>query len=137
VPAELRQGALDLALAVARKIVHAELEASAEATARVIDAAVRHAQDAAVVRVRVNPADKERIEAAHPAGARPELAADPAVAPGGCVVETDCGDIDATVETQWQIIRSAILAEAERDEHSTEDAAPLPSGAADEERTPE
>ncbi len=113
--AELRDGALRLALAVARRIVRAELEASAEAAARVVEGAVRHAHDSAVVRVRVHPGDKQRIEGVHPDPGY-ELVADPAVGPGGCIVETECGDIDATVETQWEVLTSAIAAEAALDE---------------------
>ena len=113
--AELKDGALGLALAVARRIVQAELTASAETAARVVDAAVQHAQDATVVRVRVHPGDKERIERVRP-DAGLELVADPAISPGGCVVETECGEVDATVESQWEVLRAAIAAEAERDE---------------------
>jgi len=37
-----------------------------------------------------------------------ELVADPSISPGGCVVETDCGAIDAQVETQWGEVQAAL-----------------------------
>ena len=111
--AELERGALGLALAVARKMVHAEAEATGAVAERVIAAAVQHTRDATAVRVRVNPADKARIEAAGDRAAIAELVGDPSISPGGCIVETDCGEVDATVETQWDALRSAIVAEAE------------------------
>lgn len=108
--ADVQDGALRLALTLARKIVHTELAASGEAAARAVEAAVRHAQDATVLRVRVHPDDKARIEQVRPEAVA-ELIPDPALSPGGCLVETDCGEIDATVETQWQALSAALEAE--------------------------
>jgi len=127
-------GALELALAVARKVVHAELGASAQAAARVVEAALARAGEAAVVRVRVSPSDVERIEQAGSDGVgRGLLVADPAVTPGGCVVETDCGCVDATVEAQWEALRAA-LAEA-ADGSAPSDACDAGPGGDDDEGT--
>lgn len=106
--AELEQNALGLALAVARKMVHAELVTNAEAAARVVQAAAEHARDATIVRVRIHPSDRERIGAVHPGGLGFELAADPSVAEGGCVVETECGEVDATVASRWEAVMGAL-----------------------------
>jgi flagellar assembly protein FliH len=107
--ADGRDAVLRLALAVARKVIHDEISpASRRVAARVVAAAVESARDATPLRVRVNPADQPRIEQAGGAEHLPELVADPAISSGGCIVETDCGWIDATVESQWATVRSAL-----------------------------
>jgi len=110
--AEGRAAALRLALAVARKVIHHEVRQSGEAAARVVDAAIKAAQEATVVRVRVHPGDRARIEEAR--GDQPPLALveDQAIGRGGCIVETDCGSIEATVESQWDVVRAALDAAA-------------------------
>jgi flagellar assembly protein FliH len=99
---------LRLALHVARRIVRAEAAASAEVAARALDAATERARDAAIVRVRVHPRDKAAIDQACLGGPCPDVVADPAVSPGGCLVETECGTVDATVESQWDTVRAAL-----------------------------
>jgi len=119
-----RDAVLSLVLAVARKVIHDEVRLSAEAAARVVEAALASLRDATAVRIRVHPGDKSRIEQARPAAPAsghplPELVADPAIGPGGCIVETDCGSVDATVESQWEIVQAA-LTQAMREFHGEE-----------------
>jgi len=100
--------ALAVALAVAKRIVRCEIARGPEVAARAIEAALAEAADATVVRLRVNPGEKGKLEE-HLAGRDlPELVADPAISPGGCVVETDCGSLDATVEAQWALAEAAL-----------------------------
>ena len=100
--------ALEVALAVARRIVRSEIERGAQVAAKAVEAALAEAGEAAVVRVRVNPDEKPQIERFLQATGVPELVADPAISPGGCVVETDCGSLDATVEAQWALAEAAL-----------------------------
>jgi len=100
--------ALEVALAVARRIVRSEIERGAQVAARAVEAALSEAGDATVVRVRVNPDEKPQIERFLEPGSVPELVADPTISPGGCVVETDCGSLDATVEAQWALAEAAL-----------------------------
>jgi len=108
--ADSRDAILKLALAVAGKVLHGEVRHNAEAAASVLDAALACVQDARAVRARVNPGDLERIRQARPDAPVPDVVADPAIGPGGCVVETDCGAIDATVDSQWEIVVEALEA---------------------------
>jgi len=111
-----KEAVLRLALAVARKIVHREVHGGGTA-ARVIEAALSSACEATALRVRLSPQDREHVVQASrlqgPDGQarclpHVELVADPSISPGGCVVETDCGSIDAQVETQWGEVQAAL-----------------------------
>ncbi|MFP4055847.1 MAG: FliH/SctL family protein [Candidatus Brocadiia bacterium] len=127
--AEAGDGVLELALAVARKIVCGEAAATRQVAQRVVAEAIRQAQDAAVLRVRLHPRDKEAIDQAGGGPPGIELAADPAIQPGGCVAETDCGAIDATIDSQWEAVAAA-LREAADDHHADgEPQPPAPPGA--------
>jgi flagellar assembly protein FliH len=121
--ADERDAVLRLALAVARKVLHAEVLLCADAAARVVEAAVASAQDATVIRIRVHPDDAERIRAGQGTSFPYELVPDPAISPGGCVVETDCGSIDASLESQWAAVEAAML-EAAASEPTTDAPAP-------------
>jgi len=103
-----RELALAVALAVAKRIVRCEIARGAEVAARAIEAALAEAADATVVRLRVNPGEKSKLEEYLAGRDLPELVADPTIGPGGCVVETDCGSLDATVEAQWALAEAAL-----------------------------
>jgi flagellar biosynthesis/type III secretory pathway protein FliH len=64
-----------------------------------------HPDDAARLR-----ASRERLEALLVRGSL-ALREDPAVAPGGAVVETEAGTVDARIETQLDALASALRAE--------------------------
>jgi flagellar biosynthesis/type III secretory pathway protein FliH len=44
-----------------------------------------------------------------------KLAADDAIGRGGCVIETDFGDIDARIDQQLKVIGAAIRKETDRE----------------------
>jgi flagellar assembly protein FliH len=105
-----------LALAIARRVCKLPVETAPEAAranARHLLEAVQHDGD---LELRVNPADCDTLRdvAAEVLRCGDELehvqvTADPAVAPGGCVLSTPDGRIDASIETQLQRIAEAIL----------------------------
>ena len=108
-------GAARLALEVAAKVVRAELSTRPELVVQIVQAAIRRASERERLVVRVHPDDLERCR-----GAAPEIAErmggisslrivdEPRVTPGGCVVETSGGDVDATLETQLARIAEAV-----------------------------
>nr|MDQ3806425.1 FliH/SctL family protein [Acidobacteriota bacterium] len=71
--------------------------------------------------VRVNPADLPAVEAHRarldPAGRARflDLVADPRVGPGGCVIESESGTVDAQLQTQLRVLERALLARAAGD----------------------
>jgi len=109
-------GLIELALAIARRVCKLLVEtspAAARANARYLLEAVRHDGD---LELRVSPSDYDTLRdvAAEVLRCADELehvqvTADAAVAPGGCVLSTPDGQIDASIETQLQRIAEAIF----------------------------
>jgi flagellar biosynthesis/type III secretory pathway protein FliH len=103
-----------LALAVARKVLARALAAGPGAAVELAARALEEARERREVLLRVNPADAAAVrDAAGPLGAillRAPLAVreDAAVAPGGAVVETEAGTVDACVETQLALLARAL-----------------------------
>jgi len=114
--ATAESGMLELALAIARRVCKHDVGASSD-TARDNAAAllemVKHESDLAL---HLNPADHETLRTAVPELlasanrlAHVELVADPAVARGGCVLQSCHGTIDTTLETQVDRVAAALV----------------------------
>jgi flagellar assembly protein FliH len=97
---------------LARQVVRSELEARPELVAQVaqeaIDALMLSARH---ITLRVHPEEQPLIaqgaaEVIEARGAR--LVADASVARGGCIVESDLGAIDASIETRWARAAAAL-----------------------------
>jgi flagellar biosynthesis/type III secretory pathway protein FliH len=103
-----------LAVAVARKILGRELAASPGAVVDLAAAAVAEARGRREVVLRVSPADADAIRrdeeklAAVLHRAPLEIREDPAVAPGGAIVDTEAGRIDAGIESQLAAVARAV-----------------------------
>ena len=100
------------AVKLARQVLRAELEQRPELVARVAAEAVNAVLlSARHITVQVHPQDLPLVaegadEALQARGAR--LIADPALARGGVVVESDLGAIDARVEARWAEAAAAL-----------------------------
>jgi flagellar assembly protein FliH len=95
---------LDLAVAIAERVVRTELAARREAVLPIVRTALEVARGRKVLAVRVNPKDYE-VLAEHKGevlasleGAR--VVPDAEIAAGGCIVEVDSGLVDARIESQ-------------------------------------
>ncbi len=106
------------ALEVARRVVGREVRAGAEVTAAIVSGVLRRLEHAERILLRLNPADLERLErgqaellAQWTAGGRVRLEADPAVPPGGCLADSDAGEIDARLERCFAVVENALLEE--------------------------
>ncbi len=104
---QLKPGLVKLAMAVARQIVGRELSADEDAVKRVMETALGELGRSGRVVARVSPEDapvlREAIEQdqwAPPPMVELEIVADASVTRGGCVLESDYGQVDATIETQ-------------------------------------
>lgn len=107
-----------LALAVAERVVRREVAAGPEVTAAVVRSVLQEmpAASAGRVVVRLHP-DEHRLLAGTWTAGRPgelgpvhlEWVADPGVEPGGCVIETEMGTIDAGLETRLTQLASGLL----------------------------
>jgi flagellar assembly protein FliH len=96
-----------LATAIAERLVRRELGRSPEITLDLVREALDLAAGSERITLHLNPADYETLgEQAGQLTARlsettaTDIVADPAVSPGGCLIETEFGDIDQQFETQ-------------------------------------
>ena len=93
------------AVQLARQVVRHELDTHPEIVARVAQEAVGAiVLSARHLRVRIHPADHQHVmagagEALKARDAR--LVADPSIEPGGCIVDSDLGQVDARIGTRW------------------------------------
>jgi flagellar assembly protein FliH len=103
------QELVQLAIAIARRILRRELTVDPDAVEGLVRAALDKVQVRDVCRVRVHPAYLAALQKclAHSAAtAAVEMLSDPGLQPGDVVIETRRGDLDGCIETQ--------LAEIER-----------------------
>lgn len=105
---------IELALAVARKILDATVEARPEYIIQVIERATQALGASKPVRIRISPEDYEFISVV---GLPPELSAEELgiqyVADegikSGCVVETNYGEVDLQLERMWEQIKENLF----------------------------
>ncbi len=109
--------AIDLALALAGKILAGALQARPELVVEVVQGALRRISDRRTITVLVNPADHETVRAAigelTARGSGVELCdvqADERVQAGAAIVRTAEGEVDASVQTQLERARDLAAA---------------------------
>jgi flagellar assembly protein FliH len=113
---ESEEELVELAIAIAKRILHRELDSDPEAVRALLRVAFERVGSREIKRVRVYPAHgnliQSLLERACP-DRNVELVADPALSPGDIVFETEQGDLDASVDSQLEEIRRGL---AERQE---------------------
>lgn len=114
--ADAERDLLRLAVKIAEKIIGREVAQDPATLADIASTALRHARQNEALTLRVNPADLATV-GAHRARLDPsgrarflDLVADPRVLPGGCIIESESGTIDAQLDTQLRILERALLA---------------------------
>ena len=104
---------IKLTLAIAKKAVYEEIsQNSNKIIESVVGDALNKVKENKILRVHVNPEDAEKLKAMNVAGLavdgeESEMVSDGDISRGGCKVVTDCGGVDARVETRWGEISSA------------------------------
>lgn len=106
---------VDLALTAAERIVRKRVREDAEIAVAVVREAVARVSGARQVRVRVSPLELEAVRSRRDefmelldAAAALEVVEDPRISPGGCVVETPTGNVDARIEEQIEAVRRTL-----------------------------
>jgi len=106
------------ALEVARRVVGREARSGTEVVGAIVSGVLGRLEHAERITLRLNPEDLERLKrsqaelvAAWTRGGRVRLEADPAVTAGGCLADSDCGDIDARLERCFAVVEKALLGE--------------------------
>jgi flagellar assembly protein FliH len=114
----VERDAIELALALAAKILAGALQARPELVVEVVQGALRRLSDRRRITVVVNPADLHTVTSAlgdvqsHASGIEHcDLQSDPRVTRGSSIVRTAEGEVDASVETQLERAREVVLAE--------------------------
>ena len=93
------------AVQLARQVVRHELDTRPEIIAKVAQEAVNAiVLSARHLRVHVHPADQQHVAAGAGEALKARdvrIIADPAIEPGGCIVDSDLGQVDARIGTRW------------------------------------
>lgn len=110
-----RQDMLRLVMVIAEQVIHREVSVNPEVVVKVIEEALKASVRADHYRIKINPADVATVNEQKPlflasiSGLKNlMIEADPSVAAGGCRIESDLGEVDATLETQLDAIRQAL-----------------------------
>ena len=106
---------IELAAGIAGRILRRELDHDQEITPKLIRETLELAAGDPHVRLHLNPQDHETLRDRLPGIFRdvgtsttPEIVADSSVGPGGCVVKTEFGEIDQTIEAQLDRIQQEL-----------------------------
>ena len=109
---ETERQMVDLALALARRVVDRELTLAPDLVAAMAHVALERLGEQTPATIRLNPADYSVVTAGRGeqwAGTHVSVVPDPAVTRGGCVVESDFGVIDASGDAQLGELARALL----------------------------
>lgn len=112
---EISGGILDISLEIAKKIINTELETNETALLNIINnVLVKSAKGENRIVIKVMPSDVDSVKENLPAilsntqfEAKIIVIADDNIKHGGAIIETNNGIIDATIETQLEIIQEA------------------------------
>jgi flagellar assembly protein FliH len=112
VRAEAEQDAVQVSIAVARRILHRELTVDPESVLGIVKAAFERLDARELYRVRVNPEDAAPVERhlrelGNPA--RFEVVPDASLERGSVIFETSRGNLDASISTQLQEIERGFI----------------------------
>lgn len=105
---------VQLALAIARRIVRREVSIDSDLTITMARVALERLGDSTSVTIRLNPDDFEATSGRRDvllAGSHVTVVPDGAVSRGGCLVQSDFGYVDASVDAQFQELARALLVE--------------------------
>ena len=103
-----------LALSIAKKIILRETRIHNDIFADILKTALENIAQQEKIRVRLNPADLLHLQTNHTAGVSDSMTSDrirfepdDTVSPGGCIIQTSLGDIDARIERQIECVEDA------------------------------
>jgi flagellar assembly protein FliH len=105
---------VQLSLVIARKIVKREVRMDPDTVRRSVRSALEFLNDKSFMRVLVHPNDMKNLEPYLPELVeekkiqRFELAEDHCIGPGGCILESGFGRINATIESQFDALEAEI-----------------------------
>lgn len=113
---QTEKAVLQLALAVAQRIIDCELAVNGQIVLNMVRRAIEHLVDKTNLLIKVSPEDLELIRehrqdwlmSAEGTG-NLIIDADPTLKRGECVIETDSGQVNARIEKQLDVLKQAIM----------------------------
>lgn len=113
---EARHDVLGLALKLARKVVHRHVAVDPEIVTDQLSAALELVGKSSALVVTINPNDRvlldKTLQSILEKLGRSEhitMREDEAISPGGCIVRTEGGSVDASIETQLDRVTESLL----------------------------
>jgi flagellar biosynthesis/type III secretory pathway protein FliH len=114
---EAREELTALAVRMAEKILGEELRLRPDAVCAIAQQCLSTSPAARNLRLRVSPEDLPLLQAALPrlgrAGARLELQADESISRGGCLLQSELGEVDGRLEVQLARLAEALSPEGQ------------------------
>ena len=114
----LEKGAVELALAIAKKVVYHEVSVNKETLLGVLKGALEKVIDQEKIKIRINKLDLQFInESGYQISGLTEnpkdvvIEGDDTISTGGCVIETGFGSIDARIDSQLQAVGDLLRSE--------------------------
>ena len=118
---EIEKEVVQLALSIAKKIVCHEVKNHKETVVCVAREALSRVENPAKIKIKLNPTDLQFIQNTKSDLSRfihnvdgIRFEAEESIQSGGCVIETDMGDIDARIERQFQAIEESFKTELDQ-----------------------
>lgn len=118
---EMQKMILPLALQAAKKIVGQQLQVNPETIVDIVLQAIKPITQSYQVKIFVSKQDKELLESRKPEIKKIldhvkvlSVQEREDVSPGGCLIETDSGIINASIENQWRALETAFESYAKR-----------------------
>ncbi len=112
---------LDLAMAIARKIVSHEIQSNRDVLLSIIQEALERVVDNEDITIKLNPEDFKYINDSKQAlrnmidqYANITFKADASITGGGCLIETKMGEIDARIDRQFKVIEELFDSEFQK-----------------------
>lgn len=109
---------VELALAIARKVVDQEVHTSKDVIRSVTHQALKKIEEPGKLKIKISPSDLQIVKASkhHFAEVISSMTnvcfeAEETIASGGCLIETDQGEIDARIETQLRAVAESFQKE--------------------------
>ena len=112
--AQVEEEVVRLAIAVARKVVHREINIDQTVIHALVRVALGRVSGKSAVVVHLNPTDREYMMRAHEELMREEgreitFESNSTIGRGGCVIQSETGDIDARIEEEFREVESAFF----------------------------
>lgn len=107
---------LSLAIEIAKKIVKKEIDSNNDFVVNQVKEAIKRVVGIEKIKLRINPEDEKLIKELKPellqiADSTREIIveADPSIERGGCIIESELGNVDARISTQFSQIENSLI----------------------------